>query len=109
MNFGNWEVNDFGIIGLGKLRRLEISREDLVHKRDNLFYDCLLNIAEMGIVSELNVYEFNAAFIFALSFFNIDIPRELSFSKTFEKQIQMISEKLGDDEDELHLPQGIQH
>lgn len=98
MIFGNWEVTDFGIIGLGKLARFEIAKELLVAKREEILYDWLIHIAGRENVTELNVYEFNAAFVYALSFFNIDIPSELSFSKTFEKQIQIISQKEEDGE-----------
>jgi hypothetical protein len=98
MIFGNWEVTDFGIIGLGKLARFEIAKEQLVAKREEILYDWLIHIAGRENVTELNVYEFNAAFVYALSFFNIDIPSELSFSKTFEKQIQIISQKEEDGE-----------
>lgn len=98
MIFGNWEVTDFGIIGLGKLARFEIAKEQLVAKREEFLYDWLIHIAGRENVTELNVYEFNAAFVYSLSFFNIDIPSELSFSKTFEKQIKIVSEKEEDGE-----------
>ena len=98
MIFGNWEVTDFGIIGLGKLARFEIAKEQLVAKREEILYDWLIHIAGRENVTELNVYEFNAAFVYSLSFFNIDIPSELSFSKTFEKQIKIVSEKEEDGE-----------
>jgi hypothetical protein len=96
MIFGNWEVTDFGIIGLGKLRRLKTKKEDFFVKRENILYDCMINIAEMGIVSELNVYEYNAAFVYALSFFQIGFSEELSLSASFSKQIQIVSEKTDD-------------
>lgn len=98
MIFGNWEVTEFGIIGLGKLGGIKIDSDQLLDKRQQQLYDWLIHIAEKGNVTELNVYEFNAAFVYALSFFNIDIPSELSFSKTFEKQIQIISQKEEDGE-----------
>lgn len=98
MIFGNWQVTEFGIIGLGKLGEIKIDSDQLLDKRQKQLYDWLIHIAEKGNVTELNVYEFNAAFVYALSFFNIDIPSELSFSKTFEKQIQIISQKEEDGE-----------
>jgi len=96
MIFGNWEVTDFGIIGLGKLEGVKINSDQLLDKRQEQLYDWLIHIAEKGNVTELNVYEFNVAFVYALSFFNIDIPSELSFSKTFEKQIKIVFEKTHD-------------
>lgn len=98
MIFGNWEVTDSAIIGLGELEGIKIDSDQLLDKRQEQLYDWLIHIAEKGNVTELNVYEFNTAFVYALSFFNIDIPRELSLSKSFEKQKQIISEKEGDSE-----------
>lgn len=98
MIFGNWEVTDFGIIGLGELERIKIDCDQLLDKREEQLYDWLIHIAEKGNVTELNVYEFNAAFVYALSFFNINIPSELSLSASFSEQIEIISQKKRDDE-----------
>lgn len=96
MNFGNWVVNDFGIIGLGKLEKIQIARGVLADRLGKNLYSWLIHISEKEIVTEFNVYEFNAAFIFALTFFEIGFSEKLSLSDSFAKQIQIISEKTGD-------------
>lgn len=104
MIFGNWEVEEEGIVGIGRLSKYFIPKEQFTLKMNSNLYSWLIHYSEKADVTEQNIYELNTAFVYALEHFQIGFATDLSFKMTFEKQKEIISEKNGDNESEANTP-----
>ncbi len=95
---GNWEINQLGIEWKGKTGgELIIEKERITEtgfgERKNT-YDWLIHLTSKGWLSKIDIYALNSAFIYAISFFDLDLNSN-SFIITFieqEKQLALVEE-----------------
>jgi hypothetical protein len=87
---GNWLITEEGIEWVGQTKR------DFLITKDRLaefgsgdrrkMYDWLVHLPTKGWVTETDIYALNTALIFALEYFKIGFPSDLSFVETFIEQ-----------------------
>lgn len=101
IRFGYWIVTAEGIYwskGVG--HDYFLPKGDLNSPRpdnDKDKYDLLLQLAEKTWMTELDLYQLNTAYFYALDYFNLD---RLSDSTTLEKQLKAFNDSRPSDEAE---------
>ena len=93
MTFGNWKVDEQGIIGLGGLSKYYIPSEQLNDIRNGNTYDLLIHLSEKTDVSAVQISELNEAYKYALRYFNVENIHNISFEDITEVQNKIISQK----------------
>jgi hypothetical protein len=104
---GNWEINKQGIEWKGETgRELLIDKARITEtgfsERKNT-YDWLVHLTEKSWLTRTDIYALNSAFIYAISYFELDLSSN-SFVKTFieqEKQLALV--EANENEDEITL------
>lgn len=108
-NIGNWEINQHGIEWKGKRGRDLLIEKDRITEtgfgdREST-YDWLIHLTEKNWLTRTDIYALNSAFVYAISFFKLDLNSN-SFVKTFieqEKQLMYAEEDDDNDNDEITM------
>ena len=104
---GNWEINQQGIEWKGETgRELIIDKERITEtgfgERENT-YDWLIHLTGKSWLTRTDIYALNSAFIYAISFFELDLNSN-SFVKTFmEQEKQLAFAEEGGNQDEITM------
>lgn len=84
---GNWLIKEDGIYWDGNpdfKGDYDIPKTSILDERNGKF-DWLLQMAGKGTLSDVDIHALNAAFAFALSWYNLEIPEKLSFIATIRE------------------------
>ncbi len=94
---GNWLIDDDGIKWDGKPKvKYEIHKSRLAEPgppgRDQM-YDWLVHMPEKTWLSREDVYALNTALIYAMDYFNVSFPKNMSFVETIIEQEKVLERK----------------
>lgn len=91
---GNWTIDNNGIswTGIPAIKGGFIPLDDLLVRRGNAF-NALLHLAEKADVTENDIYALNTAFYYAVGYFHLELPEQISFIETVIKQQEIINLK----------------
>jgi hypothetical protein len=106
--FGNWGINDQGIIWLKTPAYLipvhSLSEEG--HGRRKGMYDILLHMTEKSWLTRNDLYILNTAFLYSLEHFGIGLSEKISITKTFLEQEKLMDKNEHTQPDEIMLGGG---
>ena len=80
-----------------------IEKNTLTTKRNETTYDWMLHIAEkMAVLEKLDIIWFNTAFLFATTYFNIELDLSIFYESILEQK-NILNEDFDSSEDEITL------